>query len=436
MVSVRRLSHRSSDFEDVFRRFVAVNNEQDPSVAEQVRQIIAAVRESGDAAVLDLTRRFDDPDAVSVAALEVPQDEWSRAQDACDPLVLDALRQSHEQVRRYHEQQKSCIADDWEMTDPHGNRLGQRVRGMERVGIYAPGGKASYPSTVIMTAVPARVAGVGEIVLTVPAPGGNISPLILVAAELAGVNRVFKVGGAQAIAALAYGTETIPKVDKIVGPGNIFVATAKGQVFGQVGIDMIAGPSEVVVIADGAANVDWLVMDLFAQAEHDELARAILISPEKSLLDAVSSRIDSTLAGMRRTAIIEASMGGSGALIEARDLAHAAELSNLIAPEHLEIATVDPESLLDSITHAGAIFLGENCAEVIGDYSAGPSHVLPTAGTARFASPLGVPDFQVRSSVLRCSPAGSVALSRTAAILAREEGLEAHAAAADFRCKG
>jgi histidinol dehydrogenase len=407
-------------------------------IRSQVSNILAAVKEKGDAEVLSLTNRFDGLNATSVADLELSQQQMVAALDRVDPLVVDALKESIARVRHYHEQQLAATggSGEWHYTDEEGNRLGQIVRGMERVGVYAPGGKACYPSTIVMTVIPAKVAGVEEVILTVPTPRNEVNDVLLAAAYLCGVDRMFRVGGAQAIAAMAFGTDTIPRVDKIVGPGNIYVATAKEMVFGQVGIDMIAGPSEVVIVADDEADVDWLVMDMFAQAEHDEMAQSILISTSAQLLEAVAKRLPVMLADMQRKVIIEQAINDRGALILATDTEAAQAVVNRIAPEHLELALADAESFVPGVRHAGAIFVGAATAEVVGDYTAGPSHVLPTSGTARFASPLGVYDFQVRSSLVQCSRAGSVKLSRAAAILADQEGLEAHSKSAQYRTQG
>jgi histidinol dehydrogenase len=435
---IRRLSASDAGFDVQLAALLHVSEADRETVRSAVRDIIDSVREGGDTRVVELTNQFDHREVASMDELEIGDSEMAAAVSRIDPLVLGALESSIARVRRYHEQQKRALGDqiDWGYQDDDGNELGQRVRGMDRVGIYAPGGKASYPSTVIMTAVPARVAEVGEIILVVPAPHGQVSDVLLAAASLCGVDRLFTIGGAQAVAALAHGTETVPKVDKIVGPGNIFVATAKELVFGRVGIDMIAGPSEIVIVADSSVNPDWLVMDMFAQAEHDEMAQAIVISTDAALLDDLASRIGTTLSGMERKQIIETSLADRGALILVEDLAQAASVANRIAPEHLELAVADPDRMLPLVRHAGAIFIGSHTAEVMGDYCAGPSHVLPTSGTARFTSPLGVYDFQVRSSVIRCSPKGAVMLGRDASILAREEGLEAHARSADYRSEG
>ncbi|MAW28020.1 MAG: histidinol dehydrogenase [Gammaproteobacteria bacterium] len=407
-------------------------------VSNQVDAILSEVRKGGDRSVVALTNRLDGLSANALSDLEVSQDRMRAAVEHLDPLVAEALTTAIVRVRRYHEEQKRALGDqvDWSFEDAEGNQLGQIVRGMKRIGVYAPGGKAAYPSTVIMTVVPARVAEVGEVLLTVPAPGGEISDVLLAAASLAGVDRVFTIGGAQAIAAMAYGTETIPQVDKIVGPGNLYVATAKQRVFGVVGIDMVAGPSEVVIVADDSANADWLVMDMFAQAEHDEMAQSILISSSDTLLTEVDRRIDAQLSAMPRAEIIQNSIFSRGALIQVRDQEEAISIVNQLAPEHLELAVANPDQALTQVSAAGAIFLGHHAGEVVGDYTAGPSHVLPTSRSARFASPLGVYDFQVRSSVVQCSARGAVDLSRDAAILAEAEGLTAHAASARLRVQG
>ncbi len=435
---IARLDSMQADFNEVLARRLKLPPADKVAVAATVRSILDQVREEGDSALVELTARFDHYTVPSAAALEISRDDQRQALDRIRPLVRDALQASIDRVRTYHEKQKAALGGgvDWEFTDETGTRLGQRVRAMDRVGIYAPGGKAAYPSTVIMTAIPARVAGVEEIILVAPTPRGEISDILLAAACLCGVDRFFTIGGAQAIGALAFGTQTVPRVDKIVGPGNIFVATAKELVFGVVGIDMIAGPSEVVIIADDSAQPEWLVMDLFAQAEHDELAQSILLSPNGGLLDALQGLLSARLEGMPRRDIIRQSLTDRGALILVKDLQEAARIVNIIAPEHLELAVREPEELLPSIRHAGAIFLGEHTAEVVGDYTAGPSHVLPTSGTARFASPLGVYDFQVRSSLVQCSREGAIILNRDAAIIAREEGLGAHAESAERRIEG
>ncbi len=435
---IKRLSAAAPDFREAFAALLRLPEESAAEIRGQVRQILDRVRTEGDAAVVDLTNRFDRVGAEDVAALEISVPDMAAALDRIDPLVLDGLKESIARVRSYHERQLAAGGgnEDWSFEDAEGNRLGQRINPMQRVGVYAPGGKACYPSTIIMTVIPAKVAGDEEVILTVPTPDNEISDILLATAHLCGVARMFRVGGAQAIAALAYGTDTIPQVDKIVGPGNIYVATAKQMVFGTVGIDMIAGPSEVVIVADDQADVDWLVMDMFAQAEHDEMAQSILISSDASLLNEVARRLPEMLEKMSRREIIEKALTDRGALIEVTDLVEAAELVNRIAPEHLELALAEPEAFAADVRHAGAIFMGNSTAEVVGDYTAGPSHVLPTNGTARFASPLGVYDFQVRSSLIHCSPRGAVKLSRAAAILADQEGLEAHAKSAQYRVQG
>jgi len=435
---IQRLDTASASFTESLDQLLALPEESHAEIRTQVRGILNAVRSSGDAEVLALSNRFDQLEATSVADLEVSKADMADALSRVDPLVVEALEESISRVKHYHEQQLAAFGGggEWQYTDEHGNLLGQVVRGMERVGVYAPGGKACYPSTIIMTVIPAKVAGVEEVILTVPTPHNEISDVLLAAAFLCGVDRMFRVGGAQAIAALAYGTESIPRVDKIVGPGNIYVATAKEMVFGHVGIDMIAGPSEVVIVADDQAEVDWLVMDMFAQAEHDEMAQSILISTSAGLLDRVAARVPEMLADMSRKEIIGQALTDRGALILVRDEQEAQDVVNRIAPEHLELALADPEAFVPGVRHAGAIFVGAYTAEVVGDYTAGPSHVLPTSGTARFASPLGVYDFQVRSSLVQCSAAGAVRLSRAAAILAEAEGLEAHGKSAQYRVQG
>ena len=435
---IRRLNTNDANFAVDLDQLLALPEASHAEIRSQVSDILAGVKQQGDSEVLALTNRFDGLDATSVADLELSKEQMAAALDRVDPLVVEALKESIARVRHYHEQQLAATggSGEWHYTDEEGNRLGQIVRGMERVGVYAPGGKACYPSTIIMTVVPAKVAGVAEVILTVPTPRNEISDVLLAAAYLCGVDRMFRIGGAQAIAAMAFGTETVPRVDKIVGPGNIYVATAKEMVFGQVGIDMIAGPSEVVIVADDEADVDWLVMDMFAQAEHDEMAQSILISTSEALLEAVAKRLPVMLAEMQRKTIIEQAINDRGALILASDIEAAQVVVNRIAPEHLELALSDAESFVPGVRHAGAIFVGSATAEVVGDYTAGPSHVLPTSGTARFASPLGVYDFQVRSSLVQCSRAGSVKLSRAAAILADQEGLEAHSKSAQYRTQG
>jgi histidinol dehydrogenase len=432
MVELRRLDSSAPGFDAALARLTAFDSKEDVAVDAVVAAILADVRERGDAAVLDYTERFDRVRAPSVAALALPATDLAAAFDALAPAERDALATAAARIRAFHERQR---AESWTFTEADGTRLGQRVTALARVGLYVPGGKAAYPSSVLMNALPAKVAGVGEITMAAPAPGGIRNPLVLAAAHLAGVTRAFSIGGAQAIAALAYGTATIPAVDKIVGPGNAYVAAAKRRVFGTVGIDMIAGPSEILIIADASANADWVAMDLFAQAEHDEAAQAILISPDAALLDAVAASIERQLPAMPRKDIIGASLSRRGALLRVRSLDEACAIADRIAPEHLELAVAGPESLLPKLHHAGAIFLGHFSSEAIGDYCAGPNHVLPTARSARFSSPLGVYDFQKRSSVIAVSRAGAQTLGRTAVTLARGEGLFAHARSAEYRLK-
>jgi histidinol dehydrogenase len=425
-VKLRRLSTADAGFDAELERLTRFEAAQDEAVEAAVRAIIADVRARGDAAVLEYTRKFDRVPADSIAALEVPRAGLEAALAALPAAQREALQEAAARVRAFHERQR---AQSWEFTDAEGTRLGQRVTPLERVGVYVPGGKAAYPSTVLMNVIPAKVAGVGEVVMTSP----NAESLVLAAAALAGVDRAFAIGGAQAVAALAYGTPTVPRVDKIVGPGNAYVAAAKRQVFGQVGIDMIAGPSEILVIGDGATPADWVAMDLFSQAEHDEMAQAILLSPSKAYLDAVEASIAKLLPTLARRAVAEASLAARGALVLTRSLEEACALADRIAPEHLELSVADPEPLLARLRHAGAIFLGRWSSEAIGDYCAGPNHVLPTAGTARFSSPLGVYDFQKRTSVIGVSESGARTLGKMAQTLAEGEGLQAHARSAAMR---
>ncbi|MCH2157622.1 MAG: histidinol dehydrogenase [Oleiphilaceae bacterium] len=434
MLTIKRLSSKDSDFNDKLADLVAWDEALDESVHRTVKDIISDVRKRGDEAVLELTNRFDQVGASALSELEMPQ---SRLQEALEGLPTDqreALQEAAARVRSYHEKQATG-GSSWEFTEADGTKLGQRVLPVDRAGLYVPGGKAAYPSSVLMNAIPAKVAGVEEVVMVVPTPGGEVNQLVLAAAAVCGVDRVFTIGGAQAVAALAYGTETIPAVDKIVGPGNIFVATAKREVFGQVGIDMIAGPSEILVICDGKTDPDWIAMDLFSQAEHDENAQSILISDDADYLDAVESSINKLIDGMERKDIIRASIEDRAALIQVESLEQAAEVSNTIAPEHLELSVEDPEALAQHIKHAGAIFMGRYTAEALGDYCAGPNHVLPTSGTARFSSPLGVYDFQKRSSLIYFSEQGASDQGKVASVLARGEGLEAHARSAEYRIK-
>jgi histidinol dehydrogenase len=427
-MKLRRLSTRSAGFDSELAVLTRYEAAQDGRVEAVVRSIIAEVRTRGDAAVLEYAQRFDKVSARSIAELEIPRERLSQAAGQVSRQQLEALRVAHQRIRAFHEKQ---LQGSWEYTEPDGTRLGQRVTPLERVGLYVPGGKAAYPSSVLMNAVPAKVAGVRNLVMVSPNP----DPLVLAAAELAGVDRVVAIGGAQAVAALAYGTASLPRVDKIVGPGNVYVAEAKRQVFGQVGIDMLAGPSEILVIGDGSTPPEWVAMDLFSQAEHDESAQAMLLSPDVRYLNAVQSAIERLLPAMSRRDTIAASLGARGALIETRDLDDACAVANRIAPEHLELSVQDPESWLPKLANAGAVFLGRWSSEAIGDYCAGPNHVLPTAGSARFSSPLGVYDFQKRSSIIAVSESSAVTLGNIAAVLAAGEGFQAHARSAEMRFK-
>ena len=410
--------------------------EQDAAIEERVAAILADVQQRGDAAVLEYTARFDGLNAPDLAALELTQAELQAAFDSLPEGQKTALTEAAARVRSYHEAQKQATGQSWSYRDADGTLLGQKVTPLDRVGIYVPGGKAAYPSSVLMNAIPAQVAGVAEIIMVVPTPKGEKNPLVLAAAYIAGVTRGFTIGGAQAVAALAYGTATVPKVDKITGPGNAYVASAKKRVFGQVGIDMIAGPSEILVLADGTTPADWVAMDLFSQAEHDELAQAILLCPDADYIAAVQAAIERLLPEMPRAEIIAKSLAGRGALIHTRSMEEASEISNRIAPEHLEVSSREPQRWEPLLRHAGAIFLGAYTSESLGDYCAGPNHVLPTSGTARFSSPLGVYDFQKRSSLIEVSEAGAQTLGKTAAVLAYGEGLQGHARAAEMRLKG
>ena len=433
MLRLNLLSTREVDFEARLARLLAYESAQDAAIEQAVAAILDDVRQRGDAAVLEYTQRFDRVDAASVAHLELPRSALDRAFEQLAPARREALVYAAGRIRSYHERQ---LSKSWSYTDEDGNRLGQQVSALDRVGIYVPGGKAAYPSSVLMNAIPARVAGVAEIIMTTPTPGGESNPLVLAAAALCGVNRVFTIGGAQAIAALAYGTPSVPRVDKIVGPGNAYVAQAKRRVFGAVGIDMIAGPSEILVLCDGATNPDWVAMDLFSQAEHDEMAQAILLSPDEGFVRAVAQSMQAQIVDMPRREVIAASLAARGALIVVRDLEEACAIANRIAPEHLELSVDDPERWLPRLRHAGAIFLGRYASEALGDYCAGPNHVLPTGGTARFSSPLGVYDFQKRTSLIHVSRAGARKLGEVAAELAQGEGLPAHAKSAQFRMHG
>ncbi|RQO72859.1 histidinol dehydrogenase [Aquitalea sp. FJL05] len=425
-----KLSSTQADFQQQLQALLAFETAQDPAVDSAVAAICDDVKARGDAAVLEYTNRFDRMQATSMADLTLSREQLEAAWHRLPAEVQQALSAAAERVRRYHEKQ---LAHSWSYEDEDGTLLGQQVTPLDRVGIYVPGGKAAYPSSVLMNAMPAKVAGVGEIIMVVPTPQGERNDLVLAAAFIAGVDKVFTCGGAQAVAALAYGTATIPQVDKITGPGNAYVAAAKRRVFGVVGIDMVAGPSEILVICDGNTPADWIAMDLFSQAEHDEIAQAILLCPSAEYIAEVEASIEKLLPTMPRRAIIEASLGNRGALIQVRDLAEACEIANYIAPEHLELSVSEPEQQLPLLRHAGAIFMGRFTSESLGDYCAGPNHVLPTSRTARFASPLGVYDFQKRSSLIRVSAAGAQKLGKIASVLAHGEGLTAHARAAELR---
>lgn len=431
-VSLTRLQRSQADFASQLDRLLAWESVSDTSVNGAVDEILSRVRRDGDDAVVEFSNRFDRLNVTSMTELELGQDRLRQALDGLGDEQRQALEVAAQRVQDYHQHQ---LQQSWQYSEADGTVLGQQVTAMDRVGIYVPGGKASYPSSVLMNAIPAKVAGVKEIIMVVPTPDGEVNELVMAAAALAGVDRVFTIGGAQAVAALAYGTASVPRVDKIVGPGNIYVATAKRAVFGLVGIDMIAGPSEILVVCDGKTDPDWVAMDLFSQAEHDEDAQSILISPDAEYLDRVQASIEKLLPTMERQAIIRQSLQQRAALIEVDDLAEAVELINRIAPEHLELSVEDPEALLPEIRHAGAIFMGRYTAEALGDYCAGPNHVLPTSGTARFSSPLGVYDFQKRSSLIRFSAEGASVLGHTASVLARGEGLTAHARSAEYRIK-
>ena len=434
-LNLRTLDTTAADFEAEFARLRHWSAEEDAAIEQRVADILADVRQRGDAAVLDYTARFDSLQAASLSELELTREELKAAFDAITPAQRHALQAAAQRVRSYHERQLQASGQSWSYRDEDGTLLGQKVTPLDRVGIYVPGGKAAYPSSVLMNAIPAHVAGVGEIIMVVPTPKGEKNALVLAAAYVAGVTRAFTIGGAQAVAALAYGTATVPAVDKITGPGNAYVASAKRRVFGQVGIDMIAGPSEILVLADGSTRPDWVAMDLFSQAEHDELAQSILLCPDAAYIDRVQAEIDRLLPTMPRAAIIAKSLNDRGALIHTRNMEEACELSNRIAPEHLEVSSTDPHRWEPLLRHAGAIFLGAFTSESLGDYCAGPNHVLPTSGTARFSGPLGVYDFQKRSSLIEVSEAGAQKLGKIAAELAYGEGLQAHALAAQMRLK-
>ena len=433
---IKRLDSRDANFSVQLSQLLAFEESADEAIEKTVAHILDDVRIHGDVAVLELTQRFDRVQADSIAALEISQHELQAALESLSDVRRTALQAAADRVRAYHEQQKVyCGSAGFSYTEADGTVLGQKVTPLDRVGIYVPGGKAAYPSSVLMNAIPAKVAGVAEIIMVVPTPDGVKNPLVLAAAAIAGVDRVFTIGGAQAVAALAYGTDTIPAVDKIVGPGNAYVAAAKRRVFGKVGIDMIAGPSEILIIADGTTPADWIAMDLFSQAEHDELAQSILLCPDAAYLDQVQASIEKLLPSMPRQAVIRQSLQDRGALILVRDMAEACQIANDIAAEHLEISTENPQHYADQIRHAGAMFLGRFSSESLGDYCAGPNHVLPTSRTARFSSPLGVYDFQKRSSMIYVSEAGAQSLGKIAAELAYGEGLQAHAQSAELRLK-
>ena len=430
-----RLSTAEVDFESKFQQRLHWSAEQDAAIEQRVAAILADVRARGDAAVLEYTARFDGVSAASMGALQLKADELAAAFDGLPTEQRQALQAAAGRIRRFHEWQKTQGGETASYRDEDGTLLGQKVTPLDRVGIYVPGGKAAYPSSVLMNAIPAHVAGVREIIMVVPTPKGDKNPLVLAAAHVAGVTRAFTVGGAQAVAALAYGTAAIPKVDKITGPGNAYVASAKKRVFGQVGIDMIAGPSEILVLADGSTPAEWVAMDLFSQAEHDELAQAILLSPDAAYIEQVQAAMSRLLPTLPRAPIIASSLAGRGALIHTRSMEEACTLANRIAPEHLEVASRTPHRWEPLLRHAGAIFLGAYTSESLGDYCAGPNHVLPTSGTARFSSPLSVYDFQKRTSLIEVSEAGAQAIGRIASVLAHGEGLQAHARAAELRLK-
>jgi len=433
MLKIRRYNTTDTTFQASLHQLLAFEGAQDDKIDAVVADILKDVKTRGDAAVLDYTQRFDRLSAEQMSDLELPQARLTEALGNLPAEQRDALKQAAERVRVYHEKQ---LMSSWSYTEADGTMLGQQVTALDRVGLYVPGGKAAYPSSVLMNAIPAKVAGVQELIMVVPTPGGEKNQLVLAAAAVCGVDRVFCIGGAQAVGALAYGTQTVPQVDKIVGPGNAYVAAAKRRVFGVVGIDMVAGPSEILVISDGNSDPDWTAMDLFSQAEHDELAQAILLSPNGEFLDRVQASINRLLQEMPRKDIITASLEGRGALIQVRDLDEAAEIANYISPEHLELSVADPVALTKRIRHAGAIFMGRQTCEALGDYCAGPNHVLPTSRTARFSSPLGVYDFQKRSSLIMVSEAGAQTLGKIASTLAYGEGLQAHARSAEYRMKG
>jgi histidinol dehydrogenase len=435
-VKVKRLNSKDAGFKETLLSSLSLPMADDEAIDAAVVKILAQVKANGDTAVLDYTKQFDRLDVASVAELEISREELEKAYLGLSPEQKNALDIAAQRVRAYHEKQKiEAGCHSWEYEEADGTRLGQKVTALDRVGIYVPGGKAAYPSSVLMNAIPAKVAGVAEVIMVVPTPDGARNPLVLAAAWLSGVDRVFTIGGAQAVGALAYGTKTIPAVDKIVGPGNAYVAAAKRRVFGTVGIDMIAGPSEILVLCDGSSNPDWIAMDLFSQAEHDELAQSILLCPDEQFIEQVQASINKLLPEMPRKKVIEASLTDRALLIQVKDMSEACEIANAIAAEHLEICAAEPRKWAESIRHAGAIFMGNYTSESLGDYCAGPNHVLPTARTARFSSPLGVYDFIKRSSMIEVSEAGAQTLGAVASTLAHGEGLTAHARAAEMRLK-
>ena len=431
-MNIRQLHTSDSGFEAEFTELLNRSHGEDTDVTDVVRDILAAVRNRGDQALLELTEKFDQLSVNDAAELEISTDKLKAAAERLSAPQREALQAAADRIRTYHNKQR---IDSWEYTEADGTVLGQQVTPLDRAGLYVPGGKAAYPSSVLMNAIPAKVAGVKELIMVVPTPGGEVNDMVLGAAHIAGVDRVFSIGGAQAVAALAYGTDTVPQVDKIVGPGNIYVATAKRMVFGQVDIDMIAGPSEIAIVCDGKTDADWIAMDLFSQAEHDELAQSILVTQDPVFADKVAESMTRLLEDMPRADIIRSSIEGRGAIIICKDLDEAAALINRIAPEHLELSLDDARDYAKQINHAGAIFLGRYTAEALGDYCAGPNHVLPTSGTARFSSPLGVYDFQKRTSLIGCSAGGADKLGRTASVLAHGEGLTAHARSAEYRIR-
>lgn len=432
MIEIKRFNSKDSDFDSNLEKLLAFENAQDDAVELTVARILTDIKQRKDAALIEYTNRFDRLSAVSGRDLELTQDHLQQSLTTLPSSQRTALEQAAERVRSYHERQ---LMHSWQYTDSEGTLLGQKITPLDRAGLYVPGGKASYPSSVLMNAIPAKVAGVKELIMVVPTPNGERNHMVLAAAAISRVDRVFTIGGAQAVGALTYGTETVPSVDKIVGPGNAYVAAAKRRVFGIVGIDMVAGPSEILVICDGRTNPDWIAMDLFSQAEHDELAQSILLSPDAAFLDQVTHSLNRLLTEMPRRDVIRASLENRGALIQVHDLDEACAVANRIAPEHLELSIEQPENWIDKIRHAGAIFMGRNACEALGDYCAGPNHVLPTSRTARFSSPLGVYDFQKRSSLIQVSQQGAAKLGQIASVLAMGEGLQAHALSAEYRYK-